>query len=315
MQSPQADQLTAWSEFIPGPLEKIQHDWGKVQLFIKRLDLIRSWASGNKYYKLKYHLQEVIENEVKVIVSKGGMFSNHLEALARACYSFEIKCVCVIRSFKEDENNPSIKNLRLLNAELHFVSPDEYDSFNEVEARNLHPGSHFIQEGGFDEKGIRGSSEIISELKEHSPTHVVIAGGSMTTAVGLLSSAEKNTNIIIIPAWKGCNSNYISDILLKYNIHPECNWELWREYHFGGFGKYNTDLANFMYSFSEKTNIPLDPVYTGKMMYAIKEKIQSGYFRSDDEIICIHTGGLQGVEGFRYRDPAVWKRYSDFISL
>ena len=96
-------QIEYWQQFIPGPVEKIHHDWGAPELFFKRLDLIRSWASGNKYYKLKYSISDCIENGIGSIVSKGGMFSNHLEALAKACATFGIRCVCVIRSYGDDK--------------------------------------------------------------------------------------------------------------------------------------------------------------------------------------------------------------------
>ena len=64
-----------------------------------------------------------------------------------------------------------------------------------------------------------------------------------------------------------------------------------------------------MVSFSADTGIPLDPVYTGKMMYAIDDQWKSGYFKQTDSILVIHSGGLQGLDGYRYRFPKVWGKY------
>src|SRR5687767_3401658 len=309
MADPSADKLLTWKEFIPGPIQKLNEMGGHQQVFIKRLDMIRSWASGNKYYKLKYSIQDALLRDKKVIVSKGGMFSNHLDALAMACSSFGIRCVCMIRSYGDDENNPTLQRLRKLNAELIFLNPYLYNAFDQQNVNELYADAIFIPEGGADENGIKGASEIWDEISEIAPDHVVIAGGTMSTAVGLISKASSSTNVIIIPAWKGCEKSYVENILTKFTIKSQCTWELWPDYHFGGFGKYTKALAEFMYSFTEKYSIPLDPVYTGKMMFAIDDKIKSGQLSKTAKVVAIHTGGLQGIEGYAYRDAKTWRRY------
>jgi 1-aminocyclopropane-1-carboxylate deaminase len=75
------------------------------------------------------------------------------------------------------------------------------------------------------------------------------------------------------------------------------NWELITDYHFGGYGKINLDLVRFINNFFERTKIPIDPIYTGKMMFGIVDLIQSGFFPNGSKILAIHTGGLQGIKG------------------
>ena len=274
-----------------------------------RLDLLQSWASGNKYYKLKYAIEFALANDVKVIVSKGGMFSNHLAALAEACHVFDLRLIAVIRSYAPDESNPSIRKLREKGSEIVYLNPEAYTVFDEQEAGQLFPASVFIPEGGLSHLGIHGTSEILNECLDHHPTHIILSGGSMGTACGIISSAPADVKVIIIPAWKGCTDLYFLDILRQYQINPVCTWELWPDYHFGGFGRFNQELIDFMFSFSADTGIPLDPVYTGKMMSAIDDRWKSGYFKQTDSILAIHTGGLQGLDGYRYRFPAVWGKY------
>lgn len=302
-------QLVSWQQFIPGPIEKVNHDWGAPELFIKRLDLIRSWASGNKYYKLKYSIAGCIKNGIGTIVSKGGMFSNHLEALAKACAYFNLRCICIIRSYGDDKNNPTIQKLRGYGAHLIFLDPSRYNPFDKVDSESLYPGALFIPEGGADENGIRGAADLYEEIGPDSFSHLIIAGGSMSTAAGIISAADAALHVIIVSAWKGCTREFVEKVLKKFSISAKCQWELWPEYHFGGFGKSTIELADFMYSFTEKTQIPLDPVYTGKMMFAIREKIKSGYFAPTDKIIAIHTGGLQGIKGAVYKNPLMWNDY------
>lgn len=306
--------ITAWSDFTIGPIHQIDHDWGGPDLFLKRLDLIQSWASGNKYYKLKYNMLKALSEGIGTIVSKGGMFSNHLEALARACEIFKIRCICIVRSYGNDENNPTIQKLKGYHAEVNFVNPADYNAFNIEQASSLYPDSLFILEGGSDENGIRGAAEIWNEIEIHNPTHIIIAGGTLSTAAGILSLASSSVHVIIIPAWKNCKGEYMQALLLKYGIHVICSWEIWPDYHFGGFAKYDEVLEKFMHTFSTKTGIPLEPVYTGKMMFAIRDKMQSGYFSIDAKVMAIHSGGLQGINGFKYRDPMTWSRYSDLFT-
>jgi len=300
---------TRWREFSPAPLQGIQLLDGSSSLKILRLDLITSWATGNKYFKLKYVLHEALTSGIERIVSKGGMFSNHLAALSEACMEFNIHLVAVIRSHVRDEMNPSIQRLRAHGHEILYLPPSDYKLFDSSEAERLFPESLFIPEGGLSTAGIKGTSEIMQGCLECNPSHIIVAGGTMGTACGIVAAAPASVKVIIVPAWKGCTHSYFNEILTKFEVHTACTWDIWPDYHFGGFGKFNHELVEFMVQFSRHTDIPLDPVYTGKVMYAIDDKMKSGYFSDNDSIIALHTGGMQGLEGFKYRFPEEWGRY------
>ncbi|HUR31388.1 MAG TPA: pyridoxal-phosphate dependent enzyme [Saprospiraceae bacterium] len=302
-------------DFIQGPVQPVQTNWSSINLFIKRLDLIDSWASGNKYYKLKYNIKFALEQGITTIVSKGGIFSNHLDALAKACHYFGLKCVCIVRSYTEDLLSPTVKTLQSYRAEIVYMNPPSFDAFDLDEANEKYPGALFIPEGGSNYMGIKGAGEIIDELQDYNPTHVIIAGGSMSSAAGIIQAAWPEVKIIIVPAWKGCTSDYMQDFLDKNSIEIKSNWELWPDYHFGGFGKTNNELFEFMFEFTQQYKIPLDPVYTGKLMFAIRDKTRSGYFNPTDKVIAIHTGGLQGIAGYVYRKPEVWGKYAEMLAV
>ncbi len=298
-----------WADFFPGPVQVIPNAFNKARVGMMRLDLIRSWASGNKYYKLKYGMHDALRQGRDTIISKGGMFSNHLAALSDACQEFGIRLIAIVRSHGSDELNPSIQRLRANGTEIHYTTPSTYLAFGSSDADRLCPGALFIPEGGLSETGIRGTAEILGDSLPFNPTHVLVAGGTMGTACGIISSAPAHVKVIVVPAWKGCTDSYFADILEQYRIVPAGSWELWPEYHFGGFGRFNHLLIDFMTAFSHQTQIPLDPVYTGKLMYAVRDKLQSGYFVDTDSILALHTGGLQGLDGYRYRFPGEWGSY------
>lgn len=303
-----------WSSFVPGPVQPIEMDWANGRVSMLRLDLIESWATGNKYFKLKYNLRDALQRNITPVVSKGGMFSNHLHALAEACHFFGVKCVCIIRSYQDDAENPTLQFLRAHHCELIFLAPDIYNTFDADEAERLFPGCYFIDEGGESQFAIEGSGEILNLIDENQFQQIVISGGTVTTVAGMLKVASANQHIYIVPAWKGCTNDFVNSILKKYNINPCCSWSLWPDFHFGGFAKANMELAEFMHSFTTQTFIPLDPVYTGKMMFAIRQKMLE---RQIDEghILAIHTGGLQGIAGAYYRNPKLWFAYRELCKL
>ena len=73
------------------------------------------------------------------------------------------------------------------------------------------------------------------------------------------------------------------------------------DYCFGGYAKIDLKLIRFINRFKEETGIPLDPIYTGKMMYGIVDLLKNGYFKENSRIFAIHTGGLQGILGMNQR--------------
>jgi 1-aminocyclopropane-1-carboxylate deaminase len=306
--------LDVYHKIIPVPIQKINSELGYMNLSILRLDLIQSWADGNKFYKLKNNIAFAVDHKIKIIVSKGGMFSNHLYSLAHACLRFEIKLVCVVRSYGPDPDNPLMQELTSMGHEIIYLPPEKYQQFTSTEAFIHYPGSLFLPEGGMNDRAIDGAKEIMNECNVHHPTHIIISGGTMTTACGLLAAADEDMKIIIVPSWKGCTNEYVEKILIQYNITPKCAWEIWPDAHFGGFAKYDQTLIEFMCAFTNDTGIPLDPVYTGKMMYAVSEKMKGGYFSDLDSLLAIHTGGLQGIRGFSYRYPKDWSTYADLVS-
>jgi 1-aminocyclopropane-1-carboxylate deaminase len=304
-----ANRNDLWHAYTSPPVHPVSTLEGQPSLSMLRLDLIRSWASGNKYFKLKYVLHKALEDGVTQIVSKGGMFSNHLAELSHACQVFGLQLINIIRSHQSDEDNPSISKLRAHGDEIMYVTPEQYNTFDEIVSAKYFPGAMFIPEGGLSVSGIEGAREIADECILHSPKHVVIAGGTLGTATGILASMPEYVNVIIVPAWKGCTKEYLQQLLYRFNIHPVCSWGLWPDYHFGGFGKYTIGLVEFMTGFTRSTGIPLDPVYNGKMMFGLKDQMEAGFFSPSDHILAIHTGGLQGLSGYQYRFPVDWSTY------
>ena len=109
----------------------------------------------------------------------------------------------------------------------------------------------------------------------------------------MINSTKKHQKTIGFPALKG---DFLQNEIKKY-VRTNKNWSLNTDYHFGGYAKVSERLIHFINKFKLETGIPLDPVYTGKMLFGIIDLIKKGYFEKGNSILAIHTGGLQGIEG------------------
>ncbi|WP_225875970.1 1-aminocyclopropane-1-carboxylate deaminase/D-cysteine desulfhydrase [Flavobacterium kayseriense] len=269
-----------------------------ISVAIKREDLIHPIVSGNKFRKLKYNLLEAINQKKDTIVTFGGAFSNHIAAVAYAGQQNGLKTIGVIRGEElKDQNdlNPTLKFAKSCGMQFEFVSREVYRLKNE-ESFLKHLIDSFgdfylIPEGGTNSLAVKGCEEILTS-QDASFDFICCAVGTGGTISGIVNSAKPNQKILGFPALKG---DFLQDeirIFVKNN-----NWELITKYHFGGYGKVSEDLISFINTFYTTTKIPLDPIYTGKMLYGVLDLIESNYFPAQSKILVIHTGGLQGIKG------------------
>ncbi len=279
-------------------IQPLHTDWygGKVaRMDMLRLDLIHPRVSGNKWYKLQFNIQEAMENGKSSVVTFGGGHSNHLIATAHACKIVGLKSLGIVRG------HYSVLTQTLLNCEaegmeLCFAEKAEYDALqlaDGVEKLLLkYPGAAIIPEGGANESGRRGAA-LIGRFIRHHYTHIALSVGSGTTFAGLRNALPVGQSIIGFAPMKG--GSYLQQEVGPWLISTQNkNWEILDKWHFGGFGKSSEELVRFMNQFYQAHRIPLDFVYTAKMMFGVQELLDTGYFNAHDIILCIHTGGLQG---------------------
>jgi 1-aminocyclopropane-1-carboxylate deaminase len=268
------------------------------QLFIKPDYLNHPFISGNKYRKLKYNLLEAKRLNKNVLLTFGGAFSNHIAAVAAAGDEFGFKTIGVIRgeelSFKISDN-PTLSFAKKQGMEFHFVSREAYrlkTSASFIDDLKSRFGDFYlIPEGGTNQLAINGCEEILKE-SDQTFDYICCAVGTGGSISGLINSSFSNQKILGFPALKG---DFLQREISKFA--NKTNWELIPDYHFGGYAKIKPELISFINSFKERYGIPLDPIYTGKMMFGLFDLMKQGYFPEGSKILAIHTGGLQGIEG------------------
>lgn len=274
---------------------KLPHN---IELFVKREDLIHPLISGNKFRKLKYNLLEAKKCSAKIILTFGGAYSNHILATAAAGKINGLRTIGVIRGEElkgNYKNNPTLLQAEALGMHLHFIDRKSYknkDRIDFIDGLKIKFGDFYlVPEGGTNELAIKGCEEIILE-EDTKFDFICCAVGTGGTISGIINSAFEHQKIIGFPALKG---DFLSNDIRKFVTRD--NWHLILEYHFGGYGKTKEELISFLNQFYGQTAIPLDPIYTGKMMFGIIDLIEKDYFPNNSKILAIHTGGLQGVIG------------------
>lgn len=269
-----------------------------ISLHIKRDDLLHPVISGNKFRKLKYNLAFAKQAGFSKLVTFGGAFSNHIVAVAAAGKEFGFQTIGIIRGEELEskvENNPSLMKAISFGMKLDFVTRSQFqekESQAFLEELQIKYGDFYLlPEGGTNDLAIQGCKEIIQD-NEKQFSHICCAVGTAGTLSGIIEASFEHQKIIGFSALKG---DFLSDVIRKFVT--KTNWEIETNYHFGGYGKVSDELISFMNSFYSNTKIPLDPVYTGKMVYGVLNKIENQFFPENSKILMIHTGGLQGIEG------------------
>lgn len=261
---------------------------------VLRLDKIHRDISGNKWFKLKYHIAEARKGGKTGIVTFGGAYSNHLVATAVACNDEGLKSVAIVRG-EETFANPSVARMKEAGMELVYTTREDYKSKEQLIATFLeqHGEYYYVPEGGQSEFGVKGAAEILDESTRHY-SHITCSVGTGTTLAGLVNGSTPNQRVIGLSALKIPNQdrNKISDFITANS--DKHNWSINYDYHFGGYAKKTPQLIDFMNSLFEEENIPTDFVYTAKMFYAVYYMIDKGEFEVGSNILMIHTGGLLG---------------------
>lgn len=286
---------------------------------VLRLDLIDEEVSGNKWFKLKHNIEKALDEGKDTLLTFGGTVSNHIAATAAAAKKYNLKSIGIIRG-----EAPLVLNSTLLKAQengmyLHFISREFYSKKNEDEVRNELKNQfgdyYLIPEGGNNIEGVLGSTEILKPDWKYD--YVLCACGTATTYAGMVLSEGLNQKIVGISVLKGTNllpaqtqktlEDHFPESVLKISGNEELEKNAIEEncitntYAFKGFANYDKELVDFKTNFEQRYGMPLDYVYTNKLMYAAFDLMKKNKLKEHTRILLVHSGGLQGNKSFEER--------------
>lgn len=269
-----------------------------ISLYIKREDLLHPYISGNKFRKLKYNLVQAKKEKKETLLTFGGAFSNHILAVAAAGKEQGFKTIGIIRGEELKDKiaeNPTLQKAKDFGMVFEFVDREIFKERGSPkfirQLTDKFEDFYLIPEGGTNDLAVKGCQEILTGTDEKFD-YICCAVGTGGTISGLINCSKNSQQVLGFPSLKG---DFLREDICKFV--SKSNWDLISAYHFGGYAKVSEELILFINEFYQKYKIPLDPIYTGKMMYGIMDLINRNYFPKNSKILVIHTGGLQGIAG------------------
>ncbi|AEB51706.1 ACC deaminase/D-cysteine desulfhydrase family protein [Aeromonas veronii B565] len=271
-----------------------------VELWCKRDDLIHPAISGNKWRKLKYHLLHAKEHGKRHLLSFGGAYSNHIHALAAAGSQSALRTTGIIRGEYDAVSNSTLRDARRWGMDLVFVDRQSYRRRQDPDwlAQFDAPDTLIVPEGGSSPLAIPGVAELVGEVP-FSPDLWVLPCASGGTLAGLIAGKRDREQILAIAVLKG--GGFIADEVCR--LHPAAanipGWRIALDHHDGGYAKFSPALWQWVQDFSATTDLPLEPIYSGKAMWGLFRELAAGRIATGSKIVFIHTGGMQGLVGLR----------------
>lgn len=305
--------LNSNNQFLPTDFLENYFSKSTLQIAIKREDKIHPFVSGNKFRKLKYNLVEARNLKTDTLLTFGGAFSNHIAATAAAGNQFGFKTIGIIRGeelIDKIEENPTLAFAKAQGMQLYFITREafkqkDFEVFRD-DLKKQFGNFYLLPEGGTNTLAVKGCEEILTQQDEIFDI-ICVSVGTGGTMAGIVNGSKPHQKVIGFSALKG---NFLENEVKKQTSIT--NWEITDRYCFGGYAKVNSALIDFINTFKKNTGIPLDPIYTGKMIYGVFQMIEEGKISKNSRILAIHTGGLQGIAGMNIN---LKKRNSPLIDL
>ena len=302
------------NDWLPkAPLDHLHLDWLEstgIEVAILRLDQIDPLISGNKWFKLIEHLNAADLAAAKGIISLGGAHSNHLHALAAAGKRFGFTTVGLLRGHPQE--TPTVKDLQAFGMQLHWLGYGGYRARHDAGFwepwQAQFPELFAVPEGGGGLPGAKGCMQLksmvgaqLNGLGWSDYDGWWLACGTGTTLAGLALAEAGDHPVygaLAVPDDHGV-AQQIASIVQEAGLHHPV-YELFDASR-GGFAKVDPLLLDFIAQTEQASGIPLEPLYTGKALLALKQQVEAGRFAQGTRLIFIHTGGLQGLRGFSSR--------------
>ena len=270
-----------------------------LNISILRADLIDPVVSGNKWFKLQLYVRDAIAAGKTTLATFGGPYSNHIVATSKYGASMGLETVGFIRGEKPVALSPTLTDAMENGMTLHFVSREDFEQTEKIISHNQDPSWAWIPEGGYGITGAEGVKSMLT-IKDTTPFDTIIcAVGTGTMMAGLIKAAAPHQQVIGLSVLK---NNISIDEEIKALLTPEeskKNFEINHDYHFGGYANYTPALINFMNDCYKISEVPLDFVYTAKLVYGVEDLATKGKFDPTSKILIIHSGGLQGNRSFK----------------
>jgi 1-aminocyclopropane-1-carboxylate deaminase len=245
------------------------------------------------------YVNDAIAAGKTTLATFGGPYSNHIIATAKYGASMGLNTVGFIRGEKPTTFSPTLHDALQNGMTLHFVSREDFEQTEKISADNQYSNWAWIPEGGYGVTGAEGAKTMLTIKDTSSYDTIICAVGTGTMMAGLIKAAAPHQKVIGLSVLK---NNVSIDAAIKALLTKEeanKSFEINHDYHFGGYAKHTPTLIEFMNDCYTQMELPLDFVYTAKLMYGAQDLASKGKFEPTSKILVIHSGGLQGNRSFK----------------
>ncbi len=307
---------------LPTPIEKLERlslAFEGPEIYVKRDDLTGIAKTGNKVRKLEYLVAEAQREKCDLLITCGGAQSNHARATAVAAAKLGMKSHLVLRDGAGGDLDGNLFIDRLVGAEITFITVKEYEQADSLTARiaeehNAAGGrAYVIPEGGSNALGALGYVAAMEELSRQMKAqrlefdHMISAVGSGGTLAGMLLGRSAYEIKAEIHGINICDDaayfqnrifNIMSDAKRRFGFEmslKKSEINIIDGYVGKGYGLNSQEEIDLIKQAAHLEGLILDPVYTGKAMFALMDLIRKGLFQRGEKILFWHTGGIFGL--------------------
>lgn len=307
---------------LPTPFHRLDHlseELGR-SIWIKRDDMTGAATTGNKIRKLEFTLAQAREEGADVLITCGGIQSNHCRATAILGRQLGFKVHLLLRGEKPSEADGNLFLDKLAGAEISYFSPRYYQAHLDFIAeetcdayRKKGKKPYFITTGASDEVGVWGyveaATELLADIERNrlKPDAVVLATGSGGTQAGLTAGMSRSGSQVPVIGMAVCDDafwfeNKIRQDLVAWNDRYQQGLEVSgldirvNDNYIGpGYARAGAPIFKTIEKLLQTEAILLDPVYTGKAFYGMLEEAEAGELVGQGDLVFVHTGGAFGL--------------------
>jgi D-cysteine desulfhydrase len=307
--------------YLPTPMEplpRLSDALGGPRLLIKRDDLTGLAFGGNKTRKLEFLVAEARDQGAKTLISGGALQSNHCSQTAAAAARFGFKCILVLTGDEPKQASANLLLDELFGAEIVHVADRKdrdrilQETFDHAAEDGLKP--YLVPYGGSNATGALGYAFAMKELMEQNaqPDWIVFATSSGGTHAGLLLGQrvfgyEGKVLGISVDESEEWLKQHVSDLASSTGEKLGKRIEFTPEevlananYCSAGYGVLTEQEREAIRLFATCEGLLLDPVYTGRAAAGMIDLIRKGFFKRDDTVVFLHTGGQPALFADQY---------------
>ena len=308
------------------PMENLSRLLDGPNIWVKRDDCTGLAGGGNKTRKLEFLMADAEQQGADTIITQGAVQSNHARQTAAIAAKLGYECYLLLENRTGSDDPDFLANGNVLLDDIYNARLSDFPAGTDMnqemlslaeELRVAGKKPYIIPGGGSNRIGALGyvnaAYELVGQCNDQGlkVDHIVHATGSTGTQAGLvtgLTAIHSGIDLmgISVRAPKEAQEENVYRLACETAEFIGSSAALNRsdvvansDYVGEGYGMPTDGMIEAVEMTARHESILLDPVYSGKGMAGLIDLIRQGFYRREENIVFIHTGGAQALSGYR----------------